>query len=168
MRKFMLMGASALMMVQPVLIPAAISLGVIACSSGSSVTEASVANDISLIANGFNNALSQPAVVAVIPPAVLPKIQAALADLMTVAAAVKADPASAMSKGTVATVEADVNTIVGALAGLDLPPPAPTILAAATVLLPVIEAAVGIAVPAAAHKSTMGVEAARAHLSSGH
>jgi len=48
-------------------------------------------------------------------------------------------------------VERDVNTIVGALAGLpNLPPNVSTILTAATVLLPVLEASVGIVAPAAA------------------
>jgi hypothetical protein len=152
LRRFLITGVSALVLV--------------ACSSTAPLTEAKVAEDINLIANGFNNALSQPAVTAVIPAKVLPKIQAALADLMIVAAAVKADPASAMSKPTVAEVESDVNTIVGALAGLTLPPPAPTILAAATVLLPVIEASVGIVITGAPHSSMSATEA-RAHLASG-
>lgn len=163
----MQIGSTVIRMGLAAAIPAAAVLPIVACSTTTPVTEASVANDISLIATSLNNALSQPAVVAVIPATTLPKVQAALADLMTVTAAIKADPTSALSKGTVTSVETDVNTIDVALSGLPLPKDASTILQAAVVLLPVIEAAVGIVVPAAASKGDMSVDEARAHLIAG-
>jgi len=160
MRKFLIAGIASLAMLA-------------ACSTNPgapSVTLQLVATDISTIATGLNTALNNPAVVAAIPGGVLPaKVSEALTDLMTVSQAAAAAPDAAAMKGSVSIVESDVNVIVGALAGLKLPPPAPTILLAATVLLPAIEVAVGIVVPASASASTskMSPDAARVHLKSG-
>jgi len=142
------------------------------CSSSTTgtvppVTLQSVANDVNLLATGLNNALSQPSVVALIPPTIEPKIQAALADLTSLASTVAASASSGATQASVTTVENDVNTIVAALAGLPLPPPAPTILTAAEVLLPVIEAAVGLVVPPSAAVGGMTPDEARIHLAAG-
>lgn len=140
-----------------------------ACAnSGTPVTVQSVSQDVTLIATGLNNALSAPSVTALIPAATLPKIQQALSDLNSLATQVAASPSAAAQKGSVAVIEQDVNTIVSALAGLPgLPPNVSTILTAATVLLPVIEVAVGLVVPAGAATAAMTPDAARMHLAAG-
>ena len=140
------------------------------CSSSTSTTPTTlqtVANDVSLLATGLNNALSQPSVLALIPPTIEPNISAALADLTTLATTVANSTSSTATQASVTTVENDVNTIVAALAGLPLPPPAPTILTAAEVLLPVIEAAVGLVVPPSAAVGGMTPDEARIHLAAG-
>ena len=146
------------------------ALALAGCSSSPSTTTTTlltVANDVSLLATGLNNALSQPAVVALIPPTIEPKIQAALDDLTNLAVTVAKSTSSTATQASVTTVENDVNTIVAALAGLPLPPPAPTILTAAEVLLPVIEAAVGLLVPPSAAVGGMTPDEARIHLAAG-
>jgi hypothetical protein len=142
------------------------------CSSSTTgtvppVTLQTVANDVSLLATGLNNALSQPSVVALIPPTIEPQIKAVLNDLTSVAGTVGSSTSASAAKASVTTVENDVNTIVAALAGLPLPPPAPTILTAAEVLLPVVEAAVGLVVPASAASGAMTADEARMHLAAG-
>jgi len=143
-----------------------------ACTTATApVTLQSVAVDISLISTSFNTALSNPAVAAAIN--IPPTVKTALEDLTTVANAAASAPDAAAMKGSVQIVERDVNTIVGALAGLpNLPPNVSTILTAATVLLPVLEASVGIVAPAAAPGTaaaagSMSPATARAHLTTG-
>jgi len=142
------------------------------CSSSTTgtvplVTLQTVANDVSLLATGLNNALSQPSVVALIPPTIEPNIKVALDDLTSLASTIAASTSAGATKASVTTVENDVNTIVAALAGLPLPPPTPTILTAAEVLLPVIEAAVGLVVPPSAAVGGMTPDEARIHLAAG-
>ena len=113
------------------------------------VTEDQVAAAINAEATGFQAALSSPAVIALIPSSNLPKVQAALQDLMAVDAAVIASPSSALTAASIASVEADVNVIVDALAPLSLPPPYSEYLAASAVLLPIIEAGLTLPLPPA-------------------
>jgi hypothetical protein len=61
-------------------------------------------------------------------------------------------------------IEADVNALVASLAGLPLPPPAPTVLQAAEVLLPVVEAAVGLILPQPPVTARAAMTAAEARL----
>lgn len=148
----------------------AVILTLAGCATTAPVNLQTVATDIGLISTSFNTALSSPAVAQAvnIPPAVT----MALADLTTVANAAASAPDAAAMKVDVAAVERDVNTIVGALAGLpNLPPNVSTILSAAVVLLPVIEASVGIVAPAATGTSAaagaMSPATARMHLTNG-
>jgi hypothetical protein len=143
-----------------------------ACSTTAPVNLQSVANDIALIATSFNTGLNNPAVVKAIPGGLPASVTAALTDLQLVATAAANAPDATAMKGSVVIVERDVQTIVGALAGLpNLPANVSTILTAATVLLPVLEAAVGIVAPAPAGTSAavggMSPGAARVHLMTG-
>ena len=132
------------------------------------VSPASVANDISLIANGIANAINNPSVQSLIPPATLPKVQQAVADLQSLSSQIAADPSAQLTKANVTQIESLVNDIVADVSGLPLPAPWPTILTAAQVLLPTVEAAVGIVVPASAHHGGMSTATARGHLKTGH
>ena len=155
-------------MIRHLLLATALVASLAACSSTTTpVTVQSVANDVNLIATGLNNALSQPSVVAVIPAATMTQIETALAELTKLSADVAAAPSATAAKGTVAVVEADVNAIVASLAGLPLPPPAPMILEAANIILPVVEVAIGIAAPASAASHAMNADVARMHLAAG-
>lgn len=134
MRKIILFATTALL--------------VIGCSSTTPVTLQSVANDISAIDTGLNNAVKNSAVLAAFPGSKIPvAVSTALADLDVVAKAAAAAPDAAAMKGNVTIVENDVNAIIAAIGTLPLPAPYPAAIAAVEVLLPAIEAAVGVAVP---------------------
>lgn len=121
------------------------------------------ANDVEVIANGLQGALAQIAAENPPPPGMTPqliaKIGTYVADLKSLAAAVAQASTTAQAQPLVQQVEADVNAIVAALAVLPLPQPLPAVLAAASILLPVIEASVGLIVtppaPAPAQKLRM-------------
>lgn len=124
-------------------------------------TPASVANDVSLIASGYRSVLPQIGTIAGITPAIVAKAGQAIADLQAAAAAFASADAAAVQKTLVQRIEADVNAVVAVLAGLPLPAPISTILQAALVLLPIIEASVGIVAPAAAAPGGMSPSQAR-------
>ena len=127
------------------------------------------AADVATIATSLNTALHNPAVTAAIPGGLPPNVSQALGDLVSLSQALSSVQSATSAQPTVAQVAKDVNTIVNALSVLPLPPPAPTILLAASVLLPVIEGAVGVAVPstAAAAPGAMNPADARMHLMTG-
>lgn len=105
--------------------------------------------DVGLIATGLGNALPQLAALNVpgLTPQVLATCKTALLGIQACAQAIKGATTPEAAQPTVAQVETYLNAIVGALAGLPLPPPINTALLAATILLPLIEAAVNMAVP---------------------
>jgi len=71
---------------------------------------------------------------------------------------------TATAQPVVSRVEADVNAVIAVLAGLPLPAPLPTVLEAASVLLPIIEAAVGMTTLVGITPATMTPRQARAAL----
>ena len=66
-------------------------------------------------------------------------------DIKAAAASLQAASSTA-APGLVNQIEAAVNAVIGALAALPLPPPISTALQAASILLPIIETAVGMIV----------------------
>lgn len=113
--------------------------------SNSSVQQA--ATDMSTIATAFKNILPQLGTVQGISASLVAEAGTIVADLQSLAAQVAQAASTAAAQPQVQQFEADLNALVAALAGLPLPPPISTALAAAAVLLPVIEAAVGMLVP---------------------
>jgi hypothetical protein len=105
------------------------------------------AMDTSLIALSLKNALPQLAAIQGMPADTITELAGYVDDLQRVAAAINAAASASEALPSVQQLEADLNSIVGALATFPLPPNISTVLQAATVLLPVIEVAVGIAVP---------------------
>jgi hypothetical protein len=101
---------------------------------------ADVVADLSQIATGFETAL--PALVATTPP-VLPATTLATVEtdtnqVITLAKQVTAVTTASAALPTVQQIGADLNAVVGIAAGI-VPPPYGTMLAAAAVLLPIIE-----------------------------
>jgi hypothetical protein len=137
--------------------------------SASAVNIQKAAADVATIATSLNTALNNPAIAAAIPGGLPAPVSAALADLVAVSQALATATSTTTAQTSVAQVEKDVNTVVNALSALPLPPPAPTILLAADVLLPVIEGAVGMIVPqtSSAPLNGMTSDAARMHLLTG-
>lgn len=129
------------------------------CATGSPPL-AQVVADVQTIASGLSGAIEK------LPPGIIPGgtpsvITAALADLQAVAASIGAADTAAAAQPLVQRVAVDVNVVVGALASLPLPAPVSTAFQAAMVLLPVIEAAVGMMVPAGATPGAMTPAQAR-------
>lgn len=134
-------------------------LAVAACSGAPmppTQTIAVVAQDVQIIADGLSRAMTQIAALGVkgLTPALLDICQSALSGISSVAKAIGATTSVADAQPLVVRVEGYVNSFVGALSLLPLPAEIKTALVAATVLLPVIEAAVNIAVPAASTAMT--------------
>lgn len=86
-------------------------------------------------------------------PDVLATVNGAIANLKTAAAAIAKTATAVAAQPVVQQVEGYVNTVVSVLGALPLPPPISTVLEAASVLLPIIEAAVGLLTPAAKMKA---------------
>jgi hypothetical protein len=112
------------------------------------------AADTATIAVSLKNALPVIAGTNGISSAVVARVGVAVADIQTVAAAVAAAATPAAALPSVQQLEVDFNAIVNSLAGLPLPPPISSALTAASVLLPIIELAVGMIVPPSASKMT--------------
>lgn len=149
-----------------IILAAALALGLAACASGPNapvVDVQSIANDVAQIDTAVQNALSQPSVQALIPAASLPKVQAALADLASVSAAMAANPSAAVTKGNVQVVVSDLETLTSAAASV-VPPPYSTYLEAANIILPVVEVAIGLVAPAAITPGAHNLAWARAHI----
>lgn len=120
------------------------------------------ASDASIIATGLKNALPQLAAIQGMPAGTIAKAGVLVSDIQSVAAAINASTSASAALPSVQQLEADVNTLVSTLASFPLPPPVSTILQATSVLLPVIEIAVGLAVTP--HAGTMTPDEARAVL----
>jgi hypothetical protein len=138
-----------------------------ACAGGQLPTPSIgvVANDVKIIATGLQGVMNQLGALSVpgLTPQVLNTCQTSLAGLQTCAAAIANASSAVDAKPTVEQVEGYVNAFVGALAVLPLPAPVNTALVAATILLPVIEAAVGLAI-SNAPPATMTPDQARSAL----
>ena len=143
-----------------VIAPAALLAGCATGQTASQVT-AQVLTDINLEASGLANALPLLTAAKGIPAAIVAKAQAIIARIQVAAASMSAQVTSAQAQATVTQIETDVNAVVGLLAGMPLPPAISGVLQAAVVLLPLIEAGVGLAVPVGAAPSAMSAAQAR-------
>lgn len=118
------------------------------CATANQVAS-TVAQDASLIATGLKGALANLGALN-IPGLTADKVMTiglAVAGLQTVATSLLMATTTAVAQPLVQQIETDLNAIVGALAGLPLPPPISTALQAAAILLPVIETAIGMVLP---------------------
>jgi hypothetical protein len=153
-----------------IIIAGALALGLAACASNTNpptpapvIDVQSIANDVAQVDTAAQNALANPAIQALLPPATLPKVQQALAALASVSAAMVANPASAVTKGNVEVVISDLETLTSAASGV-VPPPYSTYLEAANIILPVAEIAIGIIAPASITPAEHNLAWARAHI----
>lgn len=144
---------------------------VTACTNSSQVDNravAVVAQDVAIIANGLKGALPALAVAAKIPAENMASINQAITSLETLSSVVASAASTTQALPAIQQVETDVNAIVAALVGIPgLPTNVTLALAAAQVLLPVIETSVGMIVPPpapTAHAYALSPEDARAIL----
>jgi hypothetical protein len=109
---------------------------------------AQVASDAAIIASGLAGALSNIGALNIggLNADKIQTIGLAIAGLKSVATALANATNQSQAQPLVQQIETDLNAIVGALAGLPLPPQISVALQAAAILLPVIETAVNLAV----------------------
>lgn len=115
---------------------------------------ASLAQASTYVANinaAFQKVVPSLFTVVSIPATVQAKVRTALADLQVAAGNLAAAASETAAQPIVQEVEADVNSLVNTTAAFAalLPPPVAEAFQAAAILLPVIEAAVGMVAPAA-------------------
>ena len=132
----------------------AVPLALAACGPTNNVI-ATVSDDAIVIANGLQAILPRLATVAGMSTSTLAIIANAVASLQATAQALKGASSTAQAQGFVQKIETYVNTIVSVLASFNLPPPIGDVLTAADVLLPIIEVAVGLVLPARARYRAM-------------
>jgi len=126
------------------------ALSMAACSTITApFTVSQVATDVATMADGFLAVLPVIGATMHLTPSVMATVSSAISDLQTLAHQIQTATDLTVTQPIIQQVEADVNTIVSALAGLPLLPPQITLaLQSAVVLLPIIEAAVNLMVPA--------------------
>lgn len=108
-------------------------------------------SDVSLIATGLQSSLAQLTALNVpgMTPGTLAKIGTAIGEIQTVNAALGSVATATQAQPLIAQLEAAINALVATAATLPLPPQIQLPIAAAAILLPVIETAIGLAVSAA-------------------
>lgn len=143
-------------------------VALVGCAGQSaSQVSARVVADVQLEANGLSNALTLLKAQKNIPPATLAKVAVFISGVQAAAASLQTTTALTSAQSTVIQIESNVNGVVSALTALPLPPTLSAVLEAATVLLPVIESGVNLAVPVGTPKGSMGVGEARLILANG-
>jgi hypothetical protein len=126
------------------LLGSTVVLSIGSCTTfNSNVSQA--ADDLSSIAAGFAGALSAGGLSGLgIPADMIAQIGVWVSQLQTAAQSVKSAMTVSGAQDGVKQAEVLINAIVATLAKFPLPPPIPAVLTAATILLPVIETALGM------------------------
>lgn len=115
-----------------------------------------ITSDANIIAGGLAAVDVQMGNLGVVDPATMTKIGTALASIQDVAKALATASDKSTAQSLVGKLETYVNTFVNVAAGLPFLPPSITLaLQAASILLPVIEVAVGLVLPSAAQYSSL-------------
>lgn len=122
--------------------------------------------DLGLIANGFAAGTPELASITGISAATLTSVSALFGKAQALAAGISATVTAETAKPVVQQIEAYFGEALTLLGDLLLPPPFSTVLTALNVLLPVVEAAVGLPVPVGAALGGMTPAQARAVLAS--
>lgn len=151
-RRILLAGLAAL--------PAASLTG---CASGPAVTPSTI-NDVNLIATALRALMPQLGLVTGLSTTVIDTATQAIVGLQSAADAVATADTLAAARPIVVRIASDVSAVISALSAVELPEALSRALQAAAVLLPIIEAAVGLAAPAGAATSAMTPAQARAAL----
>lgn len=120
---------------------------VVACAGQTAATiAATAAQDIGLIGSGLSGALPALAASGVVSSSALSQVTGYINNIEQVATSVTTASTVAQGQSAVQQIETLLNSVVSALAGLTLPAPFGPALSAASVLLPVVETAVGLAI----------------------
>ncbi len=133
------------------------------CVSGPAITPTAI-NDIGLIAAALKVLMPQLGLVSGLSTAAIDTATQAIMDLQAAADAAATANTIAAARPVVTRIAADVNAVIGALSAASLPDALTHVLQAASVLLPIVEAAVGLAAPAGAGTGVMTPAQARAAL----
>jgi hypothetical protein len=115
-----------------------------------STIAAQAASDIGLIASGLTGALSSLSASNTVSPSAVSQITGYINAIEAVAATVTTATSATAGQTAVQQIETLLNSLVSAASGLPLPAPFSTALSAASVLLPVVEVAVGLVTTASA------------------
>lgn len=135
-----------------------------ACGTTPAALEAQTITDLGLLANGltaFGPLLSS---LTGVPTAILTTVSTDIGLALGFVKAAQAATTQAAAQGPVAEVETYFGLALSDLQNVTLPTEAQTIVTALSVLLPVVEAAVGIATNAVGASSPAAVAVARATL----
>lgn len=135
-------------------------------TSANAVT-ATAAADLKLIADACLPLATALADMSGVAPSVVMQINADVAQLEAAAAVVQPGVAVAIAAPSVSTVASTVSSIITMLSGMTLPASITQILTAAQTLLPLVEAAVGIAMAVAVRTTAMTPDQARGVLATG-
>lgn len=126
---------------------------------------AQVVQDVNTIAVGLSAEIPALQALSVIPAAVATSAITLINDVKAIAASVSSSLTTTAAQPLVLKIEGNVNALVTLLASFPLPSQISLVLKAAVVLLPVIESAIGLAVPAAASQSMTPAQARQVLLS---
>jgi len=124
---------------------AGVCVALAACAGQSGPTPAQVANDVQIISTSLTSALATSGL------NVPPQVTAAVMDLNAVAKSLSGSESMNSMQPLIVRISDDLNVVIATLDGIPgLPPTVAKALAAAEVILPVVETAVGLVVPAPA------------------
>lgn len=127
------------------------------------LTPAQIVNDAENAVLALTNALKQ--VVANLPASAAPavaNIESYLADAATLLSALSTSAQATATAPTVQQIEGDLNAVISAAAAIPLiPPPFSTALAAASIVLPILEGFVNSIIPTAAASAATGAARAK-------
>jgi hypothetical protein len=119
-------------------------------SSSASTIAAQAASDIGLIGSGLSGALSGLSASGTVSSSAVSQIAGYINAIEAIAATVTTATSATAGQTAVQQIETLLNSLVSAASGLPLPAPFSTALSAASVLLPVVEVAVGLVTTATA------------------
>lgn len=137
-------------------------LGVAACAGKTAAQVGqTVVSDVQLIGNALSASLPALAVVSGLSASAVSSIQAAIGQIGTIGQQIVAGMTVAQGQPLVQQIETDFGTVLGIVSGLPLPGGISQVIAAVQILLPVVEAAVGMAVAAGAPAGAMTPAKAR-------
>ena len=135
---------------------------VVACAGQTAAgLPAQLLSDVQTLASGVAGILPTLGAVAGIPAATVSQVGGDIAELQQAAGTLSGVATTTAAQPVVQQIEGYVNAIVGIAAPLLAATPAGPILAAATVLLPVIEAAVGLVLPPSAPPAAVAAAASQ-------
>jgi hypothetical protein len=137
------------------------------CATGStsaSTIAAQAASDIGLIGSGLSGALSGLSASGAVSATAISQITGYINSIEAVATTVTTATSATAGQSAVQQIETLLNSLVSAASGLPLPAPFSTALSAASVLLPVVEVAVGLVSSAASAGAMVPMTPAQARL----
>jgi len=107
-----------------------------------------VVNDLGLIKNGAAGVLAALSAIGTLSAGTASTVSSDLTTVLNAVGTVAAGTAASAAQPVVQQIEAMISAVISALQAVTLPPVVQTILSAMQVLMPAIEAAVGIILPA--------------------